>query len=82
MNHVTPVMGRPLCFRVRSRTNPETEHTVDWIEGYCTCPQFHKQSKIYLEKHGSPLVCWHMEQAMLCGWANYVETAKELQLAQ
>lgn len=82
MNHVTPILGQPLCFLVRSRTHPEIQYTVNWIEHYCTCPQFHKQAKIYLEKHNRPLICWHMEQAMLCGWDNYVSTARELQLAQ
>lgn len=79
---VTPIMGRPLCFRVGSRTQPGVEYEVDWIQQYCTCPQFHKTARRVLEETGTPLICFHMEQAMLVGWANYVETAREMLLAQ
>lgn len=78
---VEPVMGRPLCYRVRSRQQPAHQHFVDWIEGYCTCPDFHKTAKAKSEWSGHPYRCYHMERAMLCGWDNYVETAREMQLA-
>lgn len=82
MTTVTPILGRMLCFRVASRTQPGIEYEVDWIQHYCACPSFHKTSASHLAKTGEPLVCWHMEQAEKVGWRNYVETARELQLSQ
>jgi len=82
MSPVTPIQGQPLCFHVQSRTEPNTFYTVNWIEHFCTCPSFHKQSRIHLEQTGEPMVCYHMTEAMKVGWANYVETAREIQTAQ
>ena len=79
MTGVTPVQGRPLCWLVQSRTDPDMTYLVDWsaTPPNCTCPQHHKTAASHLAKTGENLVCWHMEQAMLSGWANYVETVKE-----
>jgi len=82
LSRVTPIQGQPLQFLVQSRSNPTDFHTVNWLEGYCTCPSFHKQSKAHLEKTGSPLVCFHMTEAMKCGWDNYVDTVREHLLKQ
>jgi hypothetical protein len=83
MNTVTPIQGRPLCFYVKSRTKPDQPpYYVDWLEHYCTCPDYHKTAQRKTDEAGQPYVCWHMERARDCGWNNYVETTREILLNQ
>ncbi len=80
---VTPIPLRPLCFHVQSRRDPNTFYFVDWTAEppMCTCNDFFKQGKRKAEAAGEPYLCHHLKLAKDSGWANYVETVKEIQLS-
>lgn len=74
---VEPAMGRVLCYHVKSRKSEDT-YWVDWVEGYCTCPDYHKTHKLRESKNGEPYVCFHMTRAMKYGWEVQRDIAKEM----
>lgn len=84
MTSVVPVQGRPLVFHVQSRTEPNTFWFVDWTATppLCTCHDFFKRGKQKAEASGEPYLCYHLLAAKDEGWRNYVETVKEITLAQ
>ena len=83
MSTVSPIQGRPLCFYVTSRRDPNTHYFVDWTATppLCTCSDYFKTAKRKSEAIGEPYLCYHLEQAKESGWRNYVETVKELTLS-
>ena len=72
---VQPVMGRVLCYHVKSRSEDEPRF-VDWVDGYCTCPDYHKTHKLRESKTREPYVCYHMQRAMGYGWEVNREIAR------
>ncbi len=72
---VTPIVGEPLRFHVRSRTEPGLKYLVD-LESYnrngeCGCQHFEFRLRPVLAEHRHPTPsdrtrCWHILKAR--GW--------------
>lgn len=72
MNNVTPVYGRPLCYRVKSRKTDD-EYFCDLTahngNGFCTCDDYACRVVANMKRPHELLsnetLCWHLRQCHL-----------------
>ena len=60
---VRPIVGECGRYLVQSRTNPEQEHLVDLLEGFCGCADYTCRRRVYEENTGKPFRCSHIREA-------------------
>lgn len=85
MTGVTPIQGRPLVYRVASRSNPKVEYMCDLTmydgNGWCACNDWACRCVANMKKPHELLsnetLCWHLRRAHLFNLSVRLEVALE-----
>lgn len=75
---VEPIMGRPFCFHVSSRSGQD-DRFVDWLNVSCTCPDWGMNNTRHRKETGTNYVCAHLTAAKDDTWAAIVEHTRQSQ---
>lgn len=79
---ITPILGQPFCWRVQSRSRPQLEHFVNWVDESCTCESYSMNRREHLERTQKNFRCAHLLATRDACWLEMLETYRSEVLAQ